>query len=78
VTARAARHRSPGRDPVVLALKAVAVVLAVVAVVMLVPLIHRTMAVASLHCPAPDHAVWAQSIGQAICGESITFGVKAR
>lgn len=36
------------------------------------------VAVASLHCPAPEHAMWAPSIGRAVCGDLRAAGVKPR
>jgi len=42
------------------------------------------VAMAGLHCPAPDHAVWADSLGpwywkgEALCGDSLTAGVTSR
>jgi hypothetical protein len=65
------------QDPVLLAMKALAAIAAVIFLVMLSHMIHREQAVASLHCPAPDHAIWAPSLNQAICGESAGFGFKA-
>lgn len=76
---RPGRRTSPGRDPVVLALQAACAFLAVAIAVLIVPLAHREVAVASLHCPAPDHAVWADSLGpwwwkgEALCGASLTI-----
>jgi len=81
---RISRHASPGRDPVVLVMKAAAAVLALAIVILGAQLAHRETAMAGLHCPAPDHAVWASSLGpwwwqgMAICGDSLTAGVTAR
>jgi hypothetical protein len=71
-------------DPVLRAMKVAVAVLVVVALTQFVPMAHRTFALAGLHCPAPDHAVWASSLGpwwwkgEALCGDSLTVGVRAR
>lgn len=70
-----ASHRSPELDPVVL-------ICTIITVALLFWVgwtqVRPALAVASLHCPAPDHAIWAPGIGQAVCGESFTAGVKSR
>ena len=66
-------RRSPNRDPVFLVMVVLAaVILAVTGWYGARP----WLAVAFHQCPAPDHAVWAPSIGQAICGESLTVTQK--
>ena len=67
---------SPGRDPVLLAMKAAAAVLAVVAVVLIVHLFHHAQAEAAHPCepwnfPVLTSAGWG-------CAESLTVGVKSR
>ncbi|MCW2910851.1 MAG: hypothetical protein JWL68_5640 [Actinomycetia bacterium] len=72
-------RRSPRRDPVVRVMKAAAAVLVVVALTQFVPMMHRAIGLASLHCPAPDHAVWADSFGPwywrgiTVCGASLVL-----
>lgn len=68
------------QDPILLAMKAAAAVLAVIVLVMLSHVIHRAQAEAALHCPAGSHVVWDSSHGggRALCGASLTVGVKAR
>jgi hypothetical protein len=75
-----ARHASPGRDPIVLAMKALAALLAVVAASMIISWAHRVQAEAALNCPPQDHPVWASTLKppQWICGESLQVGVKSR
>lgn len=84
VNQRPTRHTSPRHDPILRAIQAACGVLAVVAVLVLGQLVHRDVAMAGLHCPAPDHAVWADSLGpwywkgEALCGDSLTAGVTSR
>ena len=79
---RITRRTSPGRDPVLRAIQAAVAVAAVVAVVLLTSFAHRELAMASTQCPAPDHAVWAESLGpwwwkgEALCGASLTVTQK--
>ena len=76
---RITRRTSPGRDPVVLAMKAAAAILALAAVALIVHLASRGP---HIQCPPQDHPVWAQVLdrgrGEWICGDSLTAGVTAR
>ena len=75
---RITRRTSPGRDPVVLAMKAAAAVLAAVALLLLVHLLQGARAQAAVQCPPQDHAVWASSLHLWLCGASQTIGVTAK
>jgi hypothetical protein len=79
---RLSRRTSPGRDPVLLAMKLAAAVLAVAAAVLIAGAVHRAQAQAAVTCRPWNHPVWAQVLnhgrGRWICGESLTFGVKSR
>ena len=69
------RHSSPELDPVVLL--CTILTLALLAFTGWT-LANRAQAAVSIHCPAPDHAVWASSLHQWLCGDSFTGGVKSR
>jgi hypothetical protein len=72
------------RDPVVIALQAAAAVLVLVLAVMIFQWAHREQAMANLHCPPQDHAVWADSLGpwwnrgEALCGASLVISGTSR
>jgi hypothetical protein len=63
------------RDPVTLGLQMACLVLALVAMALLVA---RLTAAPPPACPAPDHPVWASTLQQWLCGDSLTVGVKSR
>lgn len=68
----ATRHSSPELDPVVL--------LCTMLTLALLAFAGWTLAseAPAIACPAPDHAVWAASLHQWLCGDSFTGGVKSR
>jgi TRAP-type C4-dicarboxylate transport system permease small subunit len=67
-----ARNRSPELDPVVL--------LCTILTIALLALAGWKLAsqAPSIQCPAPDHPVWASSLHQWLCGDSLTIGGKSR
>ena len=74
-TERLTRHTSPGRDPVLTVIQAACAVLALIAVALIAA---RLTAAPLPACPAPDHPMWAASLHQWLCGDSLQVGVKAR
>ena len=75
-TDRLSRRTSPGRDPVLLAIKAACAVLAVVLAVLTIHLIGHARAVAAHPCP-PGRQVMLAPTGWG-CGDSLRIGVKSR
>lgn len=77
-TDRNGRRTSTGPDWVLWLLIAGTVLVAAVGLLVAYRVVHDARAQAALNCPPQDHAVYAPSIHQWICGASLNVGVKSR
>lgn len=71
-TDRPTRRTSPGWEPPLWLLIAGTILVAVFGLLAAHRIISNARAQAGVHCPAPDHPVWAPGLGQWLCGDSIT------